>query len=83
MLIYKGYYNNLLNWYKCFTAIYEKNRRTNDFSLFSWDIAQNSNGHKSVNFYPILEIQNSTDPCVFVSEYVRYMCLACILWKLR
>ena len=38
------------------------------------DIAKNSNGHKSVNFYPNLKIQNSTNPCIHeVSEYVRYM----------
>ena len=30
--------------------------------LIIWDIAQNSNGHNSVSFNPILNIQNSTDP---------------------
>ena len=43
-------------------------------------MAKNSNGHKSLNLYPILKIQKSTDPCVNeVSEYVRYMCPVCIV----
>ena len=49
-----------------------KKKENQQFFFILWDIAQNSNGHKSVNFYPILKNQNSTDLCVHeVSEYVR------------
>ena len=40
------------------TAIYKNNKKKGGGKKNLGDIAQNSNGHKSVSFYPILRIQN-------------------------
>ena len=46
--------------YHFFTAIYKNNKKKEKKMFFLGDIAQNSDGHKSVIFYPNLKIQIST-----------------------